>query len=523
MSAKIATTTKPAAAAAAPKTPKVEMVATAAPNAPKKERKSKEEEKKEEDADHTAIKIDFGSENEMEPASATAAAATNPASDGEGKGKKPGRPKGSKNKPKADADSEPATVKEKEKKPRANKKAAAAAAKGKDATDSSTEDSSTEEGAEAKKPRAKRATKAELLAEKLAAVEAFEAKQAAASAELRENLGLPAKETSASAAGATSTATAKAGKKERKPRAPPARKPVILADFMADYFLNEGIISLTLKDDDAMCPANGNFYAENGYYTIRATVVYNADDEEPEIRDHLTGETLDEAPVLGPHECIKAIKDGEVKYINADGSEIEEEKIVFGVTGSYFDHVPENAADVEKFNNFKRAFYQTGFLTKTEVFTLNNFIKSHMCQKYPDETLSTLMVEKKGSEKKVPSGRHFKIYGAAETQYFEQIRQTIVTAAASGDAKILEKIAKMRSREETRVPTKKAMEKAAEKGKPAPVAEELYVDGAFPEGDSFDYNENIPQTFIMQYMPFLIKSPDGAEESADEMEMEETA
>jgi hypothetical protein len=294
---------------------------------------------------------------------------------------------------------------------------------------------------------------------------------------------------------------------------------------MADHFLNEGIIRLKLKDGDAMCPTNGTFYAENGYYTIRAVVAYNADDDAPVIQDYLTGETLEEAPVLGPHECIQAMKDGEVKYINADGSEIEEEKIVFGVAGSYFDHVPTKAADLEKFNNFKRAFYQTGFLTKTEVFTLNNFIKSQMCQKYP-ETLSTLIVKKKGkdgSEEDVPSGRHFQIYGAAETQYFEQIRQTIADAAESNDAKILEKIAKMRSRTETRVPTKKAMEKAAEKGKPAPVTEELYVYGAFPEGDSFDYNENIPLTFIMQYMPFLIKSPEGTEESSDEMETEETA
>lgn len=534
-----ATTSKKTATAAVPKTPKVEMtaaVAAAAPDAPKKASKAKkgEKEKKEEENVTGGKKIDFGSDDEMEPESAAAASAVTPASDGEGASekKKAGRPKGSKNKPKADA--EPAT--EKVKKPRATKKAASdAAAAPADAADTSaTDHSSDDEGTvaaaisdieedEPKKTPKKRLTKAQKEAN--AAIEAalakFEAEQEAANAAFRATLGLPPRIVPTSAVVASAT---NAGKPTKKPRAPSVRKPISIPAELAGHFQNLGIVAFKTATNTVVVIHSG--YAPEGYHSISAVVTHESADVAT-VEDYLTGDSLDEIPVLGPNECLKVIDaDGVVTYRDAEDEEIAPANVLTEVTGSYFDNVPEKDADKEKFYNFRNALYNTGFFSTHDVFALLNFIVAQMRAEYPDESRSTIEVEKKnrkGETEMAASGHHFRIYGAKYVAFFEYVRQTIIAAAATGDAKTLEKIANMRSRTVTRVPTKKASEKAAEKGLPAPEAHEEYVEGAFEAGDSFDFNENIPLTFIMQFKPFLLNSSHDEDEAGAAMEMEESA
>lgn len=536
MPATTATATTSKKAAAVPKTPKVEMTAveTAAPDAPKKASKAKkgEKEKKEEENVTGVKKIDFGSDDEKEPESAVSASDVTPASDGEGTNekKKAGRPKGSKNKSKADA--EPAT--EKAKKPRATNKAASAAA----ATDTSAADnSSDDEGTVAaaisdneyesstedvpKKTPKKRLTKAQKEAN--AAIEAalaeFEAEQEAANAAFRAKLGLPPRNPPTSTASVVDEGK-KSGKPVKKPRAPSARKPVSIPAELAHQFHNVGIVAFKTATNTVVAINAG--YAPEGYYSISAVVAHESEDVAT-VEDYLTGASLDEMPVLGSNEVLKVIDpNGDVTYRNAEDDEIAPENVVTEVTGSYFDNVPEKDADKEKFYNFKNALYKTGFFTTLDVFTLLNFVRSQMCAAYPNDTRSTITVEKKNGET-AASGHHFRIYGDKYIAFFEYVRQTIVSAAATGDENTLEKIANMRSRTVTRVPTKKASEKAAEKGMPTPVAHDEDVVGAFKAGDSFDYNDNIPLTFIMQFKPFLLNSSHDEDEAGAAMEMEETA
>jgi hypothetical protein len=517
---------KTAAAAATPKTPKKiveEQTAAVVPDAPKKASKGKSVKKEEGNDAVAAISIDFGSDSEMELEGAAAASAVT------SEKKKAGRPKGSKNKSKADADLET----EKVKKPRATKKAAAEAAAAAASSDdegtvaaeiSDVEGESSTEDVPKKAPK-KRLTKAQKEANAAieAALEKFEAEQEAANAAFRATLGLPPRIAPTFTASALEYGSTdkKTGKGVKKPRAASARKPINLPVELGEQFRNVGVVAFKTATNKVVAINAG--YAAEGYHSISAVVTHESEDVAT-VEDYLTGASLEEMPVLGSNECLKVIDPkGDVTFRNAEDEEIAPEMVVTEVTGSYFENVPEKAADKEKFDNFKNALYKTGFFTTQDVFTLLNFVRSQMCAAYPDETRSTIEVEKKnrkGETEMAASGHHFRIYGTEYVAFFEYVRQAIMASAATGDEKTLEKIANMRSRTVTRVPTKKASEKAAEKGLPAPEAHEEYVEGAFPEGDSFDYNENVPLTFIMQFKPFLLNSSHDEEEGSA---MEETA
>ena len=462
----------------------------AASETPAKEakKKSSTRSKKTAEAPEAPV-VDFGSDNDSS-APATIAA-------GE---KKRGRPAGSKNKSKADAD--------------ASASAAAAA--------TTSEDSSAEEAGTAAKARPKRATKKEIEAKNMAAIQKLKASQDAALNELCADLGVSPIITDSSASADDSGAAGKKGKKPRAPtnRKPAARKPVDPKAYVADALIEMGVVGLQMLNGSVIFPT---LEVAKDTYSVRAVINYESDDVAT-VNDYLTEHALEEMPVLGDNECFKVIKDGETSYVKNDEVEISDmSQIVEKVVGSYFDRVPEKASDLEKFNNFKTELYRNRNFTSKNIFSFANFVFSNMRKSYPDETRSTIEVEKKlknGDTEMVASGHHFQVYGTPETKFFHAIIQEIQAAAESGNEKILEKVANMRSREVTRTPSKKAAEKAAEKGKPLPEAHSEYVEGIFPEGDSFTPNQNVPLTFLMQALSFMIDAPHG---ETMEMEMDDEA